>query len=338
VQTTSIATSVSDPELYTELLRPENCRFMFTSGGVFEADYRRVDLAHCRMQAGAETLPRICEGAICDGRHVLTIQLRPGPPLYVCGAEIDAEAVGMLGGLSREFCLRLAGPSQWASVSMARDDWAHFGTVLAGREPRFDAFRYVHAPDGAAVAKLRRTLCSAAQLAAETPELLTNPDVARRLDSSLIEAAIDCVVPLEDAKTLVGPREHARIIRQFIALVEQNAQGSLYLPEVCTALGVSARTFRQCCHDYFGIGPKRYLTLRRLYLAREALLNAKPGEDTVTSIATRCGFWELGRFSVAYHNLFDETPVATLRRKALPKAQAISPRGETPSAARVVAV
>ena len=62
------------------------------------------------------------------------------------------------------------------------------------------------------------------------------------------------------------------------------------------------------------MGPKRYLLLRRMHLARRALLMADPATVTVTEIATNYGFWELGRFSVAYRSLFGESPLASLRR------------------------
>jgi AraC-like DNA-binding protein len=62
------------------------------------------------------------------------------------------------------------------------------------------------------------------------------------------------------------------------------------------------------------MGPIRYLTLRRMHLARRALSRADSSMATVTQIATDHGFWELGRFAVAYHALFGEPPSTTLRR------------------------
>jgi AraC-like DNA-binding protein len=51
------------------------------------------------------------------------------------------------------------------------------------------------------------------------------------------------------------------------------------------------------------MGPIRYLTLRRMHLARRALLRENLSA-TVTQIATDHGFWELERFAVAYRALF----------------------------------
>ena len=88
----------------------------------------------------------------------------------------------------------------------------------------------------------------------------------------------------------------------------------LYVAEVCGAIGVSVRTLQLYCREQFGVSPHRYLRLRRMNLVRQALASADPATKTVTEIATDYGFWELGRFAVAFRNLFGETPSATLRR------------------------
>jgi AraC-like DNA-binding protein len=61
------------------------------------------------------------------------------------------------------------------------------------------------------------------------------------------------------------------------------------------------------------MGPNRYLRLRRMNLARRALIDAAPDETSVTDVAMRFRSWGLGRFASAYRILFDETPSATLR-------------------------
>jgi transcriptional regulator GlxA family with amidase domain len=68
------------------------------------------------------------------------------------------------------------------------------------------------------------------------------------------------------------------------------------------------------CEEHLGMGPIRYLTLRRLHLVRRALVRADPSMARVTQIAMDHGFWELGRFSLAYRELFGETPSDSLRR------------------------
>ena len=71
-----------------------------------------------------------------------------------------------------------------------------------------------------------------------------------------------------------------------------------------------------CCHEQFGMGPKHYLLLRRLHLARRALRKAAPDATTVADIATRYGFWHFGLFAGEYQSLFGESPSVTLHRQS----------------------
>ena len=88
----------------------------------------------------------------------------------------------------------------------------------------------------------------------------------------------------------------------------------LYMAELSAQVGASYWTLRECCLEYLGMSPKRYLWLRRMHLARRALRRANAEKTTVTEIASDYGFWELGRFSVAYRSLFGESPSAALCR------------------------
>jgi len=69
----------------------------------------------------------------------------------------------------------------------------------------------------------------------------------------------------------------------------------LYMPELAAQVGASYWTLRDCCLEYLGMSPKRYLSMRRMNLARRALRNAEAQRTTVTEIASDYGFWELGR-------------------------------------------
>jgi AraC-like DNA-binding protein len=51
-----------------------------------------------------------------------------------------------------------------------------------------------------------------------------------------------------------------------------------------------------------------------MHSARRALREAAPS-TSVTDIAMRYGFWQLGRFAVEYKALVGESPSATLRQQ-----------------------
>jgi len=92
------------------------------------------------------------------------------------------------------------------------------------------------------------------------------------------------------------------------------SKGQVRLGDLAATIGVSERALRAKFAEAVGMSPTRYLRQRRLAMAYHALLEANPKMTTVTKIALDYGFSELGRFAVAYRELFGESPSATLRR------------------------
>jgi transcriptional regulator GlxA family with amidase domain len=152
-------------------------------------------------------------------------------------------------------------------------------------------------------------------LAEHAPAIIAHPEAARGLEQALVGAMVDCLAignVDEDRTTL---RQHALIMRRFHTAVEEHLDEPLFIPELCKAIGVSERTLLACCQKQLKTGPKRYLLLRRLNLARRALRESTPISTTVTGVAMRYGFWQLGRFAGAYKALFGESPSAMLARE-----------------------
>jgi transcriptional regulator GlxA family with amidase domain len=107
-----------------------------------------------------------------------------------------------------------------------------------------------------------------------------------------------------------------QIVKRLDAFLREHLDEPIQMAQLCDATGVSERSLRNACHTVCGTSPKRYLTRRRLEAVRLALAEARPGQDTVTRIATDFGFFELGRFAGIYTSVFGERPSDTLRSGA----------------------
>jgi AraC-like DNA-binding protein len=134
------------------------------------------------------------------------------------------------------------------------------------------------------------------------------------LEQALVEAMVFCLADshAHNIRNVQGHR--VSVMRRLEEVLMADPEKPLYMAELSARVGTSYWTLRNCCLEYLGISPKRYLRLRRMHLARRALRRADPEKTTVTQIASDYGFWELGRFSVAYRSLFGESPSTALRR------------------------
>jgi len=303
----------SDPDDYAALVRGTSLKLTVTGRGRFIGKTTRIDLHRLRMMRFSESLPQIGSSAVDPRRAVTSFWTRPGGGQIWSGVEtLPSNLVRHSDG--EHFYRRSSGPSHRASMSLSVEDMASVGAAMAGcgltppRDP------LLITPPPAAMARLQRLHAAAGHLAEVAPEIIANPEAARGLEQALIEAMIGCLGNREVGEDSVAQRQHELIMRRFHRVVEENSDHPLFLLEICTAIGVSDRTLRLCCQEHLGMGPKRYLLLRRLQLARRALRETAPSAATVTEIATRYGFWHFGRFAGAYRSLYGEMPSATLHR------------------------
>ena len=260
-----------------------------------------------------ESGSRIKWAAQSPNRSFVRFLTQPGADFVIDGTALQPGEIVHL-GRGHAYYDRTNGPVHWGAVSLPFEDMAGAATAItclpftAPREP-------VHiAPSPSAMKRLRRLHADALALAHATPRAELTEEAAHSLETSLIDATMDCLRK-PDAKEPTWSRQcHAMVMRRFHRVLEASPNRALYLPEVCAAIGVPERTLRLCCQEHLAISPKHYLLLRRMHLAHRVLRRAEASETSVTEIATRFGFWHFGRFAGSYRMVFGEPPSATLMR------------------------
>jgi AraC-like DNA-binding protein len=310
----SVVRTFSDPDDYAASIRAGLVELTVTGRGSFSGEITRIDLHRLWMQRFAEKLPRVADVAnLLPGRSYFAFRDRPGPSLVQGGLELLTSAVLRMGQTSQCYH-RSAGTAEFGTMSLPLADMAALGETMAGADllPPRDAILVTPPPE--AMARLQRLHRAAGRLAEEAPEIIADPDAARGLEQALIAALADCLRHQPDHETRPAQGQHAIVLRRFRRVLEENMEEPVYIPEICKAIRVPERTLRVCCQEHLGMSPKRYLTLRRMNLARRALRAATVGRTTVTEVATHYGFWQLGRFAIEYRARFGETPSTTLHR------------------------
>jgi AraC-like DNA-binding protein len=309
----SAVQNFTDPDVFASSVRAARAELTFIGRGQFAATLTQVTFSDLWMQRFSDNLSRVMHSAIVTGRAIISFGTQPGPSLFLGGVEMTPTSLVRLSE-GQTFFHRSSGPSSFASMSLPIDKIASLGEAMAGCDltPRREAL--VVRPTPAAMERLQRLHAVTANLAKEGPEVIANPEAARGLEETLIQAMVACLSQSDSQPRRSARHRHIAIMRRFREVIERNTGEALYLSALCRAVGASARTLQDCCHEHLGMSPIRFLWLRRMHLARTALVMADPATATVTSIAGTYGFWELGRFAVAYRELYGESPRATLRR------------------------
>lgn len=308
---TSKIVEATDPDLFVASIRPTGIDFTVTERGPFAARTLLFDMGRVYGQRASEKLAR-CKYVETPRAGVLFLT-KPGPSMFLNGAEIGINQIGVVGA-GESYISRLLGETQWGVVSLTKEDMDTLFMQDAGFRAHRVSGATVITPPPEALTRLR-WLHSHLDCLATTSKFLTDTDLTHNLESRLIEAMRE-ILGMQVGRDTAGRCHHQLVVNRFRAIVGSQADTQLHMTAISQKIGTSGRTLRLACREQLGVSPGQYLMLRRLRAARRALRKADPHIARVTDIATEHGFWELGRFAVQYRQVFGESPSATLRAVA----------------------
>jgi AraC-like DNA-binding protein len=140
--------------------------------------------------------------------------------------------------------------------------------------------------------------------------LLRETRVAREVVDSLGQLLAEAsIAPYASPAKPASDKAARRAEELFAAHLER----PLSLAEVAKKVGSSTRSLSRAFQRRRGMPPMAFWRRIRFEATRRDLFLADPEQVSVTEVALRYGFANLGRFAGAYRSLFGESPSKTLR-------------------------
>jgi AraC-like DNA-binding protein len=158
---------------------------------------------------------------------------------------------------------------------------------------------------------LRRALGDAISALVRAHDPQVSPVDREHSESRVIAVIADVLLQRTD-RTWAG-RLTLQRIADLEAWIDAHLAEPITLGRLCEVAQAGERSVQLAFRARRGMSPMRFVCERRLAAAHRRILEAA-ADDAITEIATGLGFTHLGRFSLAYRELFGESPSQTRRR------------------------
>jgi AraC-like DNA-binding protein len=154
-------------------------------------------------------------------------------------------------------------------------------------------------------------------------DLLASPDAAASpliiTSAARLLAATALTVFPNTALTPAAPRDRrdrrdasAATVRRATAFIDEHAGQDITVTDIAAAACVTVRATQLAFRRELDATPMAYLRSVRLARAHRDLMDAAPGQETVTAVAYRWGFSSASRFSARYRETYGVSPKQTL--------------------------
>lgn len=289
--------------------------------GPFEYSYERVDLgdgvrlAYVRyggaVRAVGDFQSRAVQLLFPSGNpaRVAGVPVQPDETMIVTFGPCTAEA--STGRPVQSHNVVLAGAAYEALAATVPGLAQLAGAYTAGRKVlRRDA------EGGALCAALRDTF----RRLDTAPDSALAPAHKAALRSAFIGAAGRVLRAMagDAAELLPPPHPRARALALAVERwvwehVALPGAGPVSLEQASKATGYSVRSLQLAVEQHFGVTFVKLVRAARLHHVHEELRHGG-GRQTVSEVATRFGFWHLGRFSHYYREMYGDPPSHTAAR------------------------
>ncbi len=311
--TTSTTSRFAEPADYLAALGDHGeVELVVIEPAIFRARLARIILARMSLAAADETVGRVAWVKTPASQVRISLPV-PGGGLIRGGvADGSGDVIIQRGGEGVHE--RSTGPCRWRTISCPDGELRRYGRAVVGPDFNVPAGVSRWRPPARALRRLTDMHDDAMRAAATRPQILTSIEAARGLEQDLLGALLACleVTPAQDSDPATVRR--ADIVARFEALLQQAPEATPSVVALSAALSVSERFLETICTTHLGMGPRRYMILRRMQAARRVLRDEGPYTTRVRAVAARFGFGHPGRFAASYRVQFGEAPSATLRR------------------------
>ena len=270
-----------------------------------------VDLGRIDIQLGKLGSGNIAIGQLRSDGYMLYLPLSNAVEYSANGVVLPKQSFAILEP-GCEFCISTKVEHDWCVAFIPIDLFAQAGDSA----PRTSRSCRVTRPNRQTADQFRATLFQI--FAAANNAHFERSPAATCAAQEVLNVANSIVGPRETVEPHYAGRSKVprqEIIRNSMELLEQHDGKLVSVRELAAAASVSERTLQTAFHDYFGVGPIRYLQMRHLHRVRRTLKAADPAEVTVSRILLDHGEWAFGRFASHYRRLFGELPSETLRKR-----------------------